>query len=465
MDKIKAPAREGFLYHLWLDRQFDAFHLKTIDGRPLEIIEKGVRNYDSGPDFLNSLIRLDDQLHRGDIEIHPVAGDWYAHGHHRDPRYNHVILHLVTMDCPATFRTIRADGNIVPTLNLDDYLEKTAEELEIETELEAPPTPSCALAEKKDSTIRRLVEKAGFARFSIKVKRVAERRSTDSWDQIIYLSLLEALGYSKNQIPFRQLAETLPVEQIWSFIWNDPADLAQEKCEAYLYGAAGLLPFQQPGRRIALSPPVKKYAENLEAQWRTFPLKNKISTLKPGAWQFFRLRPSNFPTRRIAAAATFIIRFMTDGFLASCERMIQDLAERPKKIIKELEISYMISSHPFWSNHYSFEESRAELHGKEACLLGRERARDIVVNVLLPALAAYAEESHDLRLKNLILELYKQYPRLHDNELTRQMSQQIFGAGKRTDVISGALCQQGLLHLKKEMCRPDQCSVCLQKLE
>ena len=123
MDKIKAPAREGFLYHLWLDRRFDGVDLQTLDGHSIEIVEKGVRNYDAGPDFLNALLRFGEQLERGDVEIHPLAGDWYAHGHHRDPRYNNVILHLVTMDCPASFRTIRQDGALIPTLNLDDYLE------------------------------------------------------------------------------------------------------------------------------------------------------------------------------------------------------------------------------------------------------------------------------------------------------------------------------------------------------
>ncbi|MBN1481707.1 DUF2851 family protein [candidate division KSB1 bacterium] len=462
MSRVKTPAREGFLYHLWLEREFSAVPLKTIDGRPLEILEKGVRNYDAGPDFLDALLRIDSHIERGDIEIHPIAGDWYAHGHHRDPRYNTVILHLVTMECPVSFRTIRADGCAIPTLNLDNYLEKTAEELEVETVLQTPPSQFCGLSQHDMSTVRLVIEKAGDARFSIKMKRYFERRFSDSWDQIVYLSIFEALGYSKNQIPFRQLAEILPVEQLWSFIWSDPLDCALLKCEAYLFGAAGLLPSQQHHSAVFLVPNVKHYVADLENMWRQFPLKSKITVLKPGVWQFFRLRPKNFPTRRIAAAAMYVVRFMTDGFISTCIKIISDLSRKPTKMGKELENLCIIPSHPFWSTHYSFEESRSE-PGKNECLLGRERARDIVVNVLLPALAAFADETADLRLKNSVCEIYQHYSRLHDNEIIRHMCEQIFKMSTCPDIITGARMQQGLIHLHKEMCQPEQCSVCLEK--
>jgi hypothetical protein len=461
MNKIEEPAREGFLYHLWLDRQFDSRSLQTIDGHAVEIIEKGVRNYDAGPDFLDALIRIDAELERGDIEIHPIAGDWYAHGHHRDPRYNNVILHLVTMDCPSSFRTIRQDTALIPTLNLDSYLEKTAEELEVETDIRPQPF-QCALASEDRSVIRQLIERAGDARFSIKKQRFSERRQNDQWNQLLYQSILEALGYSKNQIPFRRLAEIVPIETLWSCIWNDPLDHAQRKCEAYLFGAAGLLPSQQCPVETALPPMVKKYAEELDILWQQFPYKAKIDILRPNAWQFFRLRPSNFPTRRIAAAATIVVRFAMDGFIGTFEKVIVDVLQKPQKIYRELERLLIIPCHDFWSHHFTFEGSKSITAGsKDSCLLGEDRSRDIVVNVLLPALLAYAEEADDFKLKNVILDTYKSYPLLTENDLTRRMCEQIFAAARQPNIIAGARMQQGLIHLKKEMCRPQQCNVCV----
>lgn len=465
MNKIKAPAREGFLYHLWLDRQFDGINLHTIENQPVEIVEKGIRNYDAGPDFLNALLRFGEKLERGDVEIHPIAGDWYAHGHHRDPRYNNVILHLVTMDCPGSFRTIRQDGALIPTLNLDSFLEKTAEELEVETTVEKEPVRSCALSQKDSLLIQHILEKAGDHRYAIKKNRFAEQRQLYSWDQLIYQAVLEALGYAKNQIPFRQLADALPIETLWSFIWNDPPEQAQTKCEAYLFGAAGLLPSQQHGENV-LSPVVRAYTNTLEAYWLDFPLRPKIDVLKPGVWQFFRLRPVNFPTRRVASAAVLCVRFMNDGFVRTLERIVSDLENSPHKIYKEFEHRFTVTSHNFWSNHFSFEESRAEFSGKkEACLLGTERARNIVINVVLPGLSAYAKEIDDFRLHNILQEIYNNYPLANDNELTRSMHQQLFGVSKRSDIVSSARLQQGLIHIKKEMCEPHECSICIEKLD
>ncbi|NIA29483.1 MAG: DUF2851 family protein, partial [Actinobacteria bacterium] len=161
MNKINEPAREGFLYKIWLDRAFGEL-LATVDGRKIEIREKGVRNFDAGPDFLNALILLDGGILRGDIEIHPIAGDWFSHGHHHDPRYNNVILHVVTMSCPPDFRTLRQDGQIIPTLNLDQFLEKTAEELENDPEfhVDAAPPVICALSAEDDNKITRILERA-----------------------------------------------------------------------------------------------------------------------------------------------------------------------------------------------------------------------------------------------------------------------------------------------------------------
>ncbi len=465
MDKIEEPAREGFLYYLWVERQFAPNTLRTIDGRPVDIIEKGERNYDAGPDFLNALVRLDSQLQRGDVEIHPIAGDWYAHGHHRDARYNNVILHLVTLDCPQAFRTIRANGTLVPTLNLDEFLEKSAEELEIETDVSNNTETFCSLAKEGRETIRHVVEKAGKQRFRIKSSRFSERRASDSWDQLVYQALLESLGYSKNQIPFRQLAAVLPAEQLWNFIWNDPPETAQKKCEAYLFGAAGLLPSQRREKDELRSPATQAYIEELESLWANFSMRTKLDVQKPEAWQFFRLRPVNFPTRRIAAAAALAFRFMNDGFIGTFERIVLDASLVPNRIFAELEAALTLSEEQFWSTHFDFYDSEtASL--KPMHVLGKERARDMVINVVLPALNAYGHETADARLTNAVLSVYARYPAASSNDITRGMCRRLFATRSMPSVINGARLQQGLLHLYKQVCNSGcVCRTCLDKFK
>ncbi len=59
----------------------------------------GVANlYKPGPDFLHASFSFDGLRWFGHIEIHVYSSDWYKHGHHQDPQYENVILHVVAFD-------------------------------------------------------------------------------------------------------------------------------------------------------------------------------------------------------------------------------------------------------------------------------------------------------------------------------------------------------------------------------
>ena len=467
--KVQEPAREGFLYHLWANRQFAQKELKTVDGIPIEIREKGVHNTDAGPDFINALVLLDGRLLRGDVEIHPVAGDWYAHGHHQDPKYNNVILHVVTMDCPAQFRTIKENREYVPTLNLDDFLESPAEEIERQTEdLEKQLLAekiSCFLAESSEIAKRQVFDHYGLERFRQKTAQFTERRMTESWNQIFYEALLISLGYSKNRVPFANLAKRLPVDTQWQFIWNDSFDLAQSKCEAFLFGAAGLLVSNPKSDDAILDPETNEYKQSLARLWDEFPEKKRILPLKAHEWQFFRLRPQNYPTRRIAAAAKIIVNFMEDGFIETIHKTILACENDPAKCPKEIEALFTVKAGKFWSRHFSFDLSalgRQKADAKAGLLLGAERTRDISVNIVLPIMNSYALEIGDKRLSILIQEIYRTYPLSSDNEITRAMMMRIFSSvqiGKKLIISSSQ--QQALIHIQRHLCAAPECRNCL----
>ncbi|HID21867.1 MAG TPA: DUF2851 family protein, partial [Planctomycetaceae bacterium] len=431
------------------------------------IKEKGTRNYDAGPDIVNALIVINGEMKRGDVEIHSLAGDWFIHGHSEDPRYNNVILHVVTMQCSERFKTVRQDGQVVPVLNLDSYLVKPAEQLEIESENEAHTADDdvvCALAMQEQSSIQKILSEAGEARLRQKADRYLERRDLDSWDQICYQSVLVALGYSKNQIPFARLARLLPVETVWKYVWNDPPEIGLKKCEAYLFGTAGLLP--DPGSLLAAGMSEERaYLSDLWLFWSQFPEKEKMNTLKPEAWKFFRLRPDNFPTRRIAAAATIVMRFMDDGFVAASLRVLSECDRQPHNAARELQKLFIVQGNGFWSTHYSFDDSLQERSwsgSKQKKIVGAERARDIAVNVVLPAMLAYSEEIDDGHLRNIVREVYSFHPFLSENDLTRAMRKRLFGSERSgAKVITGVKQQQGMIHLKKLLCHSGHCNRCL----
>ena len=82
---------------------FSKTSLKSVDLKSVEIIFPGFYNTNSGPDFLNAKIKIEQILWVGNLEIHVKSSDWYVHQHEKDSNYDAVILHVVWEDDVASF--------------------------------------------------------------------------------------------------------------------------------------------------------------------------------------------------------------------------------------------------------------------------------------------------------------------------------------------------------------------------
>ena len=51
---------EEFYQHIWENRLFTLGNIKTRSGKTIEVLEVGKRNTDSGPDFFNAKIKIDE---------------------------------------------------------------------------------------------------------------------------------------------------------------------------------------------------------------------------------------------------------------------------------------------------------------------------------------------------------------------------------------------------------------------
>ena len=92
---MKKGIRESLLSQIWGCQLIRKDGLLTSGGEKVQVVYPGEENKDSGPDFCDALIVIDNRLLRGDIELHVTSSNWQAHGHHKDPGYNGVILHVV----------------------------------------------------------------------------------------------------------------------------------------------------------------------------------------------------------------------------------------------------------------------------------------------------------------------------------------------------------------------------------
>ena len=455
---------EEFLYWVWSQGYLRNDRIVLLDGRQCRIFYPGERNEDGGPDFRKVNIEIDGKIATGDVEIHRSSNDWIHHNHHRDSKYNQVLIHAVLSHAPKAPTTTREDGIKIPVLI---FSQNTTIQLDLLhrqylglQRASGAARKICLHRSKSPEALRQLLEKAGDARMKLKISGLKEQRAHDSWEQIIYRGLMEALGYSKNQIPFRQLSNRVPAEFIFRELNSSTGPDKSSLVQGILFGAAGLLPY--PGELPSMHSATRELAEHLKSIWEEYWHRIGIMPMRPDEWQFFRLRPQNFPTRRLAGMCVLLVRFFEEGFLKTILRMIRGLRTNFDMLLNELEKMLICEASGYWRHHFRFEEPRSKnMKLIQTNLIGTDRARDMVVNIILPTLFLYANEAEDGQLLSIVKEMYNRYPPLSDNIITREMAAKLFQSpGLKRKLVNSVQRQQGLIHLNKNYCSIQDCDRC-----
>ena len=456
---------ETFLYHIWDEGHFEPRRLQTTDGHRLEIIFRGRWNLDAGPDFRGALIKIAGRLAKGDVEIHLREADWFQHQHHQDSRYNRVVLHVVMWNSDRPAPAVTADGRLVPTLVISHYLDESVSRLHVRR---FPPfagaaaewPESCLLRDKEEAAKRVLLQKWGAYRIGQKQQRFAEQRRFFPYNELFYQGVCEALGYAKNQRPFLRLAILLPLGMILRISDEQPQQDRLFLLQALLFGAAGFLTDGE-GFRQAMPAENRRLWQSFSRLWKELRETYRIGEMAKKDWLFFRLRPNNFPTVRLAGLAGLLQRVLPAGFLDPVLDLFRDLGAAPRKLFSELQRLFVLPGYGFWKTHFRFEDSPHSRQVRAENLIGPDLAREIVINVVLPVILAYAEETEDYTLKTACRELLLQAPKLQSNALTRRLAK-LAGLPQKT---YSACEQQGMLHLAKTLCPGWRCRECLRPPE
>lgn len=423
--------RERFLQILWNEQRL-AGELRTRDGQRLEVVSPGVWNVEPGPDFRRAVLRLDGRIVRGDVEVHRSPGDWDRHGHGRDRAYDDVVLHVV-------WRSAGNDsGPALPVLELATAMDGAWRDLFAELQVELYPAARriapgrCALqwAGTEDDRIIRLLAVAGLARFEDKTLRLQRRAVAVGEEQALYEEVFGALGYKANRDAFRALARAVPLTDL-------RAVPDAEGREALLFGMAGLLP--DPSLTEVRPQWQEALRRNWDRWWRFDREPAEIT------WTRTSLRPTNSPERRLAAGLLFLeqCHLLPLAFLA--ERAA--VAGQPRELLRLFEDA--LDTRSPWEGMIDFATPLA----RPARLLGTARARDIAVNVLLPALHALGLGRQDERLSDLARETYLAVPGLQDNRLLKEACHRFFVPPSRgKTILARAVLQQGLLEIYRSFC-------------
>ncbi len=379
--------------------------LVTQDGRRLRVVYPGRPNHRAGPDFHDAIIADEaGELLHGDVELHVNAPDWYAHRHHRDPNYNGVILHVVLRPKGAT-ETTQLSGTKAPVVALGQPVARRLAGRSSQPPLALRVWPT------GDRDLGETLDRAGDERFAGRSQGFAMQLERADADEVLYGAILEALGYASNRAPFRELAKRVPFASL-RWLRNEPRRTRAMAIKAALLGASGLLPKLQPAEE----------ARQLARLCRSMPATGRMP---PSSWKLFRVRPTNHPVRRVAGAALLVDRHIESGLAKGFEDLHH---ATPRGLIERL------AARP---------------------LIGVGRAAEVAVSVVLPFLHAYASRGRAPETEAAALDLFRAFPPLADNEITREMKRVLRTDSQVVDIRS-ARRQQGLITLYKRMTSSSQ---------
>ena len=444
----KAAISESFLAQVWQQQLAGREPLVTAGGDTVEVLHPGRPTNDCGPDFRDALIAINGRPPlQGDVELHVNARDWRAHGHHRDPNYDRVVLHVALRSNGILASPLRGGGR-APVVALERRLNGSTERLR--EELCQPPfgEDPCyhALVQYGENDVTQVVEEAGDERFRRKARRFEAALSHGQPDQVLYGGFMRALGYSKNKEAFEKLARTLPLSAL-----HEPAEQGDHiRIQALMLGVAGLLPSQ---RSVVVAGPDRTGASEtgvgeLERIWTH---SGHAQAMNASEWRFHGIRPENSSTRRIVAASHLLARHR-GGLLQS---ILPSLNQLPLTDVQEdLEKSLRVQVGGYWASHFDFGAAS----GWRPALIGRGRARDIIVNVLLPFYLAWGYVSAQEWLRDVSLGLYERHPGLEENWVTRHMKAKVLGDS--AVMMDSARRQQGLIELHEAFCAGHRCHEC-----
>lgn len=407
---------ERLLQFIWQHLYFQKDQLSTYDGLPVHILFQGTLNHHQGPDFLHARLLINQITWAGNIELHLKTSDWNKHGHSNDEHYNNTILHVVwehDVHEPQQIPLIELKNRVSAAL-LNQYNTLMQQTTFIPCENQLNKAGELVWSSWKERMIaERLYEK------NEKIHQLL-KETNGHWEETFWQLLARNFGITVNADAFESVAKTITVAQ-----------LAKNKhqihqLEALLLGQAGLL-----NEHFTEDYPIllqKEYL-HLQKKYKLQPSRQLLS--------FLRMRPSNFPTIRLAQLAMLIHQ---------SSHLFSKIIEAPT--IETIQQLLSVTANDYWHYHYQLNQPSA--YRKKQ--LGKVMIENILINTIIPVLFAYALHNNKEQLKLKALDWLQQLP-VEKNSITKKW--EATGVQHKT-----AYDSQALLYLKKNYCNQKHCLNC-----
>ncbi len=409
---------EDLMYYVWQQRIFTK--LSVAEGQEVEILDPGLRNFESGPDFFNAKLRVGGTLWVGNVEMHVRATDWYRHHHDRDQAYHSVLLHVVMQD---DGKVTRPDGQQVlqATLPMPETLVYKYRQL---TTAGANCFSAVTCGERLHNVPRLIVTDwkvaLAYDRMNEKAGRVRDivEKNHQSWQDAFFVLLCRAFGTGVNGDAFERLARSLPYKYLLRHI-DHPRQVA-----ALLLGQAGFL--------TAVNPAGDARHEALRSEYDFLRSKFSLTPLPVTVWKLGGVRPQAAPQTRLVALA---------ALLCAHPYLFSDILEA-KTLDGVLEL-LRVPPTP------SADKSAS---ATSALALGRTTLHSLVINAVVPLLLAYAKWCNNEEVEQRAMALLEAIP-AEKNRYVDFCRCAGFTAANAYDT-------QALLQLYHKYCEPHRCIRC-----
>lgn len=476
---------EKEIYELW--KKHDSCNkLSSVDGEEITVLDPGIQNGDiAGPDFKNARIRIGNLTFVGDIEIDTNYIDWKSHGHNIDSKYNKVVLHVALYNNNCQPYVYTKEGRKIPSVILSQYLPKDFQnEIPAEDEREENGLHYLKCISASSSVPRedklKFISKLGLERFKKKCNRLYTRlkelkylnelharepvitydlapafqervfvhsdfHNKDLWEQLLYEMIFEALGYSLNKGIMLSLAQHANINFIRS-INNDEKFV--EVVESVLFNIGGLI----PEHCKTIDAAATEYTAKVKANWDRIKSTYDSRYFEETQWHYFRMRPQNFPTIRIAGGARILKKLVNENLIQVLIRKIEEI-HNLNVLINSLRSVFVVKSDGFWKYHYVFNQPA---NGEIKYFIGSSRADEILINVVLPFFSVYFDVFGKKELSKKVFTLYNRFNQNSENKIIHELAKNL----DLNESIHTTVYTQGMTELFRNYCSKNRCLEC-----
>ena len=413
--------KEEFLHYVWKQQLFSKTSLKSVDLKSVEIIFPGFYNTNSGPDFLNAKIKIEQILWVGNLEIHVKSSDWYVHQHEKDSNYDAVILHVVWEDDVEVFSK---NNQRLPTIEISNLVVNDVllnyQELYSKQQRWIPCQNTINSVDS--FVINNWKERLFFERLedkSIVIQKLLKESNND-YEAVLFKLLAKNFGLKTNAEAFLNFANSID----FSIVRKTQNDAF--KLQALFFGQAGFLQgdFNE------------EYPINLKLEYDYLKHKYALESIHNKQFQFFRMRPSNFPTIRIAQLASL---YYKNQHLFSKLMQVSDVAEIYKLFSVDLD--------DFWKTHYTFHKA-SPLRIKK---ITKQFVDLLLINTVIPLKFNYLKGRGEVFEEDFLLLI---------TQLKPERNSIISNFEALKVIAKDAFETQALLQLKNNYCSKKRCLHC-----